>query len=286
MAECLTRPKNMGVSQCNKLPAMPSSMIKTPAGFKATPEEVVDPAFWQAALKAGIAERVFLFPNFVDLEDKSEQTVYKETALAFLKVRPGKYRWLFFISENLCIHKALHSHFAKQGRAFLFDNENQLFGTFDSDGNVRGFTIQLFNAEKLKLSNGTDPTLSPVLLALQNPDEIDENGALVDADFVTELVRLTDVTLEIISAAAALIVVKVSVTCDGTPVNGLALADFVLTETDGDPQVISARTEADGTYSLTKASGAWVDGFLDLAAPSALTIDAYESTGKVVVNIP
>ncbi len=285
MDVCLDK-KNLGLSKCAKLPSMIRSMITTPQGFKVTAEQAVDPDFWQDALLDVKNLRIYLWPDFVGFTDNSEAAVYETTPLAVMAVRDGRYNFKFDIKENLCLHKAMFTHRAISGRVFFFDVDNQLLGTTDSDGNFMGFRILLLNTEKLMISNGTVSTKSPVVVVLADNLELDQNGALLDASFINSLNRLTDVTLTIVSAAAAQIVVTVEVTCDGTPVNGLALADFALTETDGDVQAITAVTEDDGTYTLTKGSGAWVDGFLDLVGPAALTIEAYESAGPVTVNIP
>ncbi len=285
MADCVVVKKNLGLSQCNKLPGQPSSMITTPKGFKATPEEAIDPEFWQAAMIADPGVRIYVWPNFVNSEDVSEETIYETTSLAMIRVRAGKYRFRFSISQSLCLHKAMFTHRSNGGiRCILVDNEGQYFGTEDADGNFLGFDVQLLNPEKLKLSDGTVSTKSPIYVGLQDPNELDERGLLVDAPFHSTLDRLTDVDIEVVSAAAALIVVTVKAACDGTPINGLVAADFVLTETDGTPQAIVSATEDDGTYSLVGV--ALVDGFVDLVDPADLSVTAYESTGPATVNVP
>lgn len=261
-------------------------MITTPLGFSATEEEAVDPDFWQAALLADSGVRIYPWPDFVNFTDQSEATVYENTPQAVMVVRDGRYNFKFDVKENLCLHKAMYTHRAISGRVFFFDDSNQLLGTSDADGNFKGFSVMLLNTEKLTLSNGTVSTKSPIVVVLRDNLELDRNGALLDASFINDLARLTDVTITLVSQVAAKIVVAIAATCDGTPLNGLALADFVLTQTDGTPQVITAVAEDDGTYTLTKGSGSWVDGFLDLVAPADLTIEAYESTGPLTINIP
>lgn len=280
---CITDKKNMGVSRCNKLPQTMRSMITTPIGFSCTPEQAIDPDFWQDACLSGKATRIYIWPDFVNVEDKSEEAVYEQTPLATLVVRDGRYQYLLQISQNLCLHKAMFTHRQKNGRVFIFDIANQLFCTEDSDGNLRGFSIQLLHTEKLKISNGQVATKSPIYLALENNLEIDEHGVLIDAAFINDLDRLTDVTLEVISAADDEIVVKVYVACDGTPLNGLVKEDFVLLKADGDVQAIVALTEDDGTYTLTGV--AWVTGSIDLVAAADLSVTAYESTGEQTVTI-
>lgn len=280
MAECNVVKKALGLSSCNKLPNMPKSIITTPMNFKATPEEAADPEFWQDAILAGRANRIYLWPNFVSFENISEEAIYEDTPLAYLSVRDGNYRFRFSIKESLCLHKAMFTHRATSGRAFILDIENQLIGTQDVAGNFMGFTVQLLHTEKLIIGDGSVSTKSPIVLALANNKELDQNGAIIDGSFVNTLNRLTDVTIEVLSSDDSEIVANVFATCDGTPVSGLILADFVLLDENGDPQSISGITEEDGKYTLT-GSG-WTSGTLSLDPPASLSIQAYESNVATV----
>lgn len=285
--ECNVDKRGLGLSQCNKFPALIRGMITTPTNFYFTPEEVADPALMEARLQAaillGTAERVHVWPNFVSFENISEEAVYEDTPLAYIPVRDGNYRFRFGIKENLCLHTAMYTHRATNGRVFLFDVENQLIGTEDSSGNFYGFTIQVLNTEKIMFSDGSVSSKSPILLALANNKELDSDGALVAASFVNTVDRLTDVLLTLVSAVDREIVVTAEIECDGTPLNGLVLADFVLLDENGDAQTITSVTEADGTYTLAQASQDFVDGTLSLDTPDALSIQAYESNTIDVV---
>lgn len=284
---------NLGLAKCAKLPGMFKGMITTPAAFKATPAEATDPTFWQDALLAPSSTRIYLWPDFVNFTDQSEQAVYENTPLAVMAVRDGRYMFKFEIKENLCLHKAMFSHRAISGRVFFLDDQNQLFGTEDADGNFVGFSIMLLHTEKLMISNGTVSTKSPIYVVLRDNLEVDRDGALVDASFVNNLARLTDVTLTIVgNPTASSLVVDVKVTCDDTAVSGLVLADFSLLTNAGVAQTTPPTSVVEsgatpGRYTLSKVAGTdWVDGTLDLVIPSALSIEGYESEGSVVVNVP
>jgi hypothetical protein len=291
--ECIDLKKNLGLSVCNKLPQMPRGMIETGMNFKFTPEQMATPELFQAALqdaiKAGKANRVYLWPFFANQEGANEDAVYEDTPLKVMAVRDGKYGWRFFIQESLCMHKAMFTHRTNKGRVFIYDNEDQLIGTKDSAGNFYGFTLALLHTEKLLMNDGSVATKSPIYVVLANNKELDLNGAVVDASFVNFVMRLTDVTIAVSGAfAAASFKVTVKATCDGTPIEGLALADFVMTNNAGAAQAIQTVVdEGDGVYTIN-APGAtpFVDGFLNLVAPADLSIDAYESTGPLTVNIP
>jgi hypothetical protein len=282
-AECEIDKSNLGLSKCKNLPQLIRGMITTPSKFSLTKEDAADPEKWQDALVDSKGARIYLWPNFKGFEDVSEEAVYEDTPLADIKVRDGKYRYRFHIEESLCLHKAMFSHRATSGRVFFIDVEGQLIGTELANGNLAGFNLSLLNTEKLTISDGSVATKSPVYVVLQDNKEMDRSGVTFNGDFVNSLERLTDVTLTVESASATSVVVKVVVSCDGTPVNGLALADFVLLATNGDVQTITGVAEVDGVYTLTGT--ALVSGTVNLVAAKDLTVLAFESTGAVAVTI-
>lgn len=295
---CETEPKkNLGVSKCDILPQVFAGMIETPLSFKLPAATAADPALakaaLQTALKAGLATRIYKFPDFAGFENVSEDAIYEENALTDMLVRAGKYRWRFSIAKNLCLHKAMFSHNSKGGdiRIFFYDIDGNLFGTELSDGSVAGFRVSLLNVEKLLISDGSVSTKSPIYVVLKDHKEIDKKGVLFDGSFVGELFPLTDVTLAVealpvITATDFYLSVKVA--CDGTPVSGLVLADFAVTNNAGAAQVPTAFEETSagsGIYHFTKSTN-FVDGYVNLVAAADLTIDAYESTAAVAINVP
>jgi len=289
--ECVDERKNLSESNCNDLPELLKSMIETNNDFVLEPADYADEAALaealQDAIKNGKATRIYKWPNFVTVEDISKEPAYEDTPLAYLAADDGQYRYRVSISKSLCMHKATFTHKRNTGRLILIDKKNRLFGTKDSSGNFKGFKIQLLNPENLKLSDGTVSTKSPIVIALEDPNEVNQNGALINASSViSNLVPLADVDITVVSATSSLIVVDVKATCDGTGIEGLVTADFQVTENDGDPQTVTATAVAgvSGRYNLAGTS--LVDGFVDLDPPATLSIDAYESTGPAVVNVP
>lgn len=280
LLDCNTTKQNLGLSRCNRLPAQPRSMITTGLDFKLTPVQLASEAAAKLALQnaivAGYANRIFLWPFFVGFENISEEAVFEDNPLAYMHVRDGNYRFRFMIKESLCLHKRMYTHRANNGRAFIFDVENQLIGTLDSAGNFMGLSVQTLATEKFMLSDGTVSSKSPVVLALSNNLELDLNGGIIQAPFVNTLQRLTDVKLTVVGVpTATTIKVKVLVECDDTPVNGLILADFLLLTTAGAVQTITGLAEVDGLYTLSGT--AFVEGSLTLDPPATLSIQAYEA---------
>lgn len=285
MADCVVAKENMGLSKCNKFPALIKGIITTPDGFFLTPANAALQASWQAAIEAVASARVYLWPWFVSMENLSEDAVYEETPLAYLLVRDGNYRFKFHIKENLCIHRAMYSHRANQGRAFLIDTDNNIIGVLNEAGTeFKGFSIQLLNTEKLIFSDGSVSSKSPLLLALKNNKEMDKDGYIVTLDEVNDLVRIVDVTITVNTQTTASIVATVTVTCDGTKVNGLVKADFKLLNGAGAAQSIDTVTEVDGVYTFTPTT-TFADGTLGLALAASLTTDPYEAEAATI-NVP
>jgi len=291
---CEDKRKNLGLSKCNKLPSMPRSIITTGSNFKFTPEQCADSAAFktalEAALLAGKANRIYLWPFFKGIEPMSEEAIREATALGTMKVRDGRYAWKFMVSENLCLHKAMFTHRANSGRAFIYDDKGQLIGTEDASGNFYGFTIDLLDTEKFVFSDGAVATKSPVFLSLMDNLELDQDGAILDRDIskvISTTFRLTDVVLEVSDVTADDFTVKVTQKCDGTEVIGLVAADFSIKKaSDGTAQAKTLVDNGDGTYTLSSAT-AFVDGTVELVSPATLSIKGYESiSGAVTVNVP
>lgn len=294
--ECDVLKKNLGLSKCIKLPAMPRGMITTAANFKFTPEQLATPELFQAAVEAaivaGYANRIYLWPFFSAYENATEAAVYEENALGVMHVRNGRYRFRFSITQDLCVHTAMFTHKATSGRAYVFDIEDQLSGTTDSDGSFYGFTIGLLNPENLVLSDGTVATKSPVYVVLANPKELNANGAVIDASFLNTIDRLTDVSLTKGTGVAttSLLFVKANLACDGTILEGLVDADFTLTSALGVDKtaditgvVYNATT---GQYELASTADFAAGDIVSLVAPAALSIKAYEVLNRYTVVIP
>jgi len=203
MSDCVQDLQNLGVTRCTKAPMMFKGMITTPLNFSFAPADMVDDATFQAAIqdaiKAPVPNRIYFWPFFLTFEDASEESTYQKTPLQKKKVTEGNYSYNIGISEALCLHKAMYSHRASNQRVIFIDIENQAFGTTDDSGNFMGFLPSLIDIGKLKVSNGSDATITPISIELQDPSEINVNGALADVSFINRLERLTDVTITVVS---------------------------------------------------------------------------------------
>ena len=289
--ECDVVKKNLGVSRCNKMPEMLVGMITTPNDFIIPAETLNDPValltLLNEAALADPANRIYYWPDFKGFENVSVETVYEDTPLAYLPVRDGNYRFKFMIRENLCLHKAMYTHRANSGRVIFIDSENQLFLSENSAGDGIGFKIQVLHTEKLVFNDGSVASKSPVLVALQNNKEIDKSGIVVAFDNYGEVYRLVDAKLTLVgSPSTTLITVKAAAECDGTPIVGLALADFLLLDDDtGASHAITSATEdpaIPGQYALVGVG--YEASKLSFIAPADLTVKPYETIAPLQIT--
>lgn len=292
--QCADTKKNIGKSKCNKIPKVFKYAIWTPNDFVLTESQLSVLATLktalQAALIAGLDARCYLFPKFSNAtESASEATIYVESALGSRKVRDGNYRMRHFISKSLCVHRAMFTHSGSDGRIIYIDVENQMLLTKDSNGDYRGLSLELFNPEKLMISTGDDLTQSPIYVALSDNREIDLSGYLFDiGTMISELEPLTDVDAVVaIAVAGTTLDVTVTNACDGSPISGLAAADFVVTTTAGVVQVpttVATEIGTTGVYRIIKSTN-FVDGFVNLVSAATLSIKAYEQAEPAAFDI-
>lgn len=290
MACGLTK-KNIGRTKCDDIPQLAKYMIWTPASFELDADDLATSAALktalQTALKDSASERIYLWPAFSRVERADEATVYVESPLGSRKVRNGNYRARHFVAKSLCTHKQMYSHNTTEGRIIYVDLELNMLLTLKSNGNYAGLSLDLLNVEKLKQSTGDDLTESPIYVSLANSIEIDEKGEMFDGSAVLELEPLTSVDLAIVSVADEdHFTLSVTNSCDDVAISGLVAADFSVLTAAGEAQAPDTVTEPnnDGIYLFTKASN-FIDGTVNLKAPSLLSLDAYESTGAATVNV-
>ena len=283
---------NLGTSKCKKIPKLLKGIITTSESYTITASDAESSTQWQTDIEADINARIYLFPQWAKaLEDVSSDQIVEDTPLGLTGVDAGQHRWKLGFVENLQLHKAMYSHRNTEGRVFLIDRENKIISTSDDDGTtLKGFLLDNLLTEKLKLTDGTVATKTWVGVYLADNTELDERGFMTDAPFVNSLISLTSVVITIAAAptpSSTAFNFSVASLLDGTPIIGLDKADLLFLTAAGVNQdsTIDTLTEplADGDYVI--AGTAMATGSLNLVLPSALTLDAYESTGAQTVTV-
>lgn len=278
--ECGVNKKPLGTGLCNDLPQLLNWHITTDEDFVATKAQIESQTFWQEQIALGNA---YLWPSYSDVPEYiGSEPTYRDNPVNYSLVIDGKYRWRVKIEKNLCFHKSANSHSGRGGRVWLGDFKNRVFGTFvgNNESGVAqyaGFRMDLYNAENMMFNDGTNPSESPFIIALNDPREINDSvfGAYgFNFNFRGVLNSLTEVTLEVQSGGdSSEIVVTAALTCDGTAVKGLVLADFVGLDADGATITITGATEGpDGTYTLTSSAAFETGGTIGLDSAEELSV--------------
>jgi hypothetical protein len=287
---CSIAKQKIGRTRCVAILQNPAYIIETPNGFELTAANLATEAdlldALQTAIKAGEDVRIVNWPRASRSEDSSERAVRQEAALGTQKVREGNYRRTFFFNVGLCTAKAMYTRSRKDGRLIIIDQELNGLLIQKSNGNFAGMTIDLLDVEKPIIGTGEAPSELPVYVSLANAKEMMNSGFIYDFSCVPELEPLTEVEVAVAVVSATVLTVTITNKCDGTKVTGLAQADFSVLTTAGAAQGLTAfAANANGTYTLTKGTN-FVDGTVDLVAPSVLTLDAYETSGATAFDIP
>ena len=230
----------------------------------------------------------------VEIDDNSEESQYYESPTGRrIPRRLGNYRQVYRFNKSLEVHKALQS----------FRNANVTVVTVDSAGNfnayspdgvkVYGFSIEMLNPEKMTMAmQDNTPAWTPIVIDQSDPKEWNEKGVTIKPGWlVQELKPISPVSVTVVSAAAAKIVVNVSyidgIASDGSKnkigISGILQADFVFTTTA--PTADAMVDLGDGNYEFPGA--AMVSGSVDLKPPTtAATVgDPIKSTGPAVITI-
>lgn len=283
--ECDVKKQNLGLYKCYNLPQMIKGMIWTPDDFRVPVISEDDIAFWQAAIFDPI-DRIFYWPPFVKFELLSTEAVYEDNPLSLLPVLDGQYRYRAHIRQNMCVHRAMYSHRGSGGRIMLIDTKNNILGTRDANGEFMGVQLAMLHTEKLALNSGTTATTSPIFVVLEDSEEIDQFGDMISGRVLKSIIRIVDVEMKKIAAAAGQITVDVKVKCDGTPVVGLIAADFIVQDPDGTVHAITSVTPDPliaGRYAIAGA-GFLTNSTVTLRTADQLSLDGYEHPEPLVVT--
>lgn len=290
---CSVNKMNLGLYKCYMLPKRIVGMITTDDAFrvaKATAKSLVDSVKTTAFQNAmeSIASRIYYWPPFFLSESQNTEATYQQGINGRAPTDDGTYGFRFSIKQNMCTHRAMFTHRSNGGRVMLIDRDNMLWGTFDSSGDFMGVRYSMIHTEKLQITNGTDATLSPVVIDIEDSQEIDRYGDAIDGKFIKSLMRITDATITQVGVATATtIVVDVIVDCDGTPVTGLVAADFLVYNPDGTVKAVTTIIESTtvvGRYTITGTTFVTLST-VTLKTANLLSVNGFETPISLIVVI-
>lgn len=174
----------------------------------------------QAAIVASGKDRIYPVQPFAQFDDKSEEAKMATHGYGDKEFTgDGKYHWQFRILKgSVCYQKNLRKHnYRSDLRAIFVDREWNVFGTLTSEGELAGMKLSDFFADKVKLSNGSDPSIYTVDFVLTDPTELMDAPAFVKATFnvLDSCQGILDVTLTAGTLASGSIKVTAAKTIGG-----------------------------------------------------------------------
>lgn len=238
-------------------------------------EDMALSATFTDGVKAGT---VIPMPNLITYTDESvEPTYYESERQKRTITRQGDYRHTYTWNLPFDVHKKLQSLRNAAIRVFIFDEDNNLYGT-NTGTAIKGFSTSMVNPLKMNfMAAGADtPSLSGLVIDYNNEQEWNTYGVTIKPSWlVSDLVPMTDVYMEVVgTATASLVKIRVYTNAgyatDGSVakvgLGGIVQADFALDLTGA----ASGFTDhADGTYTF--AGSTFATGTITLSPPADAT---------------
>jgi len=106
-----------------------------------------------------------------------------------------------------------------QYRAYFVDENNNMIGTYDSEGNFMGVELEFFYASIWKVNEGTKPAVFTAEFAVNDAKELNDKVAVYKPDFDVKDSVLGILNLELVNVAQAAGKVTVQVVTEGDQVN-------------------------------------------------------------------
>lgn len=265
------------------------TLLIVKAGFKF--DTFADFADVDKYTNAAKAKTMFPIHEIFEIDDNSEESLYYESPTGKrVPRRLGAYRHVYKFNKSLTVHKALQT----------FRNANVDFFTVDSAGNingyspdgitVRGFSISMFNPEKMTSAmQDNTPAWTPIVVDQLDAKQWNEKGITVKPGWlIGDVQPLSSVAIKVISSAAGTATIRVAyidgLESDGSEnavgISGIVQGDFIFT--GAAPTAAAMVDNGDGTYTFPGAT--MNTGTVDLkkATLAATTGDPIENFGGPV----
>lgn len=151
-------------------------------GFKINYSDVTDLTIWQAALKN---KNIVPLHYLLQKENNDVETVYTTSEQDFTyKSKPAKYRHKLNYNFDLTKHIELYGLVGSDYDVVYYDaNRNFYFTTTDNKTTVKGFTSNRVEIEPLALATESNPSFTIVDVELNNVNELNLNGVIVQIPF-------------------------------------------------------------------------------------------------------
>lgn len=248
---------------------------------------------WQGLIQG---EDAIVFPPLFSTESQDSGAAYDSSPLGDIVVSNGTVSFMFNIAANTELYKRIASYSGRTDMTLVIGTAKGALKMYKTtDGEYKGFDIQLFNVENPTLNDGSVAEKAPVKITLADTDQYRNNAVVFKPSFsLTKLKCLKDVILTIVGTPTA---TNIQFTANlfsdnedvqaANPVYGLADGDFKLVDATGAAQTIDSigggTAALGGVYTATGT--AFVTGLLGLEDPETMPSTGYKGAIQTEVTI-
>lgn len=262
----------------------------------------------QDAAVAARGDRIFPIHDLVNIEDQSSdptQGGLGNLTPVQIDLAPGVPAFLLGHYNGEGYHKKLSRFNSQSLRIFFYDQNYTLFGTVDSDGNLKGYTMSQFQTRIRKFGTSSESAKYPFRVVLQSESEFKDNSGYVAMDSrLAQINGIIDVVLSVYNHTTNVVKIKgltetagqnfieqfnaeldaagawdVTKDSDGT---AFTVTSYVYDSTN---KVMTITLDSTAYTALTSLSKINID-LKASAALAALGVSPYESTGSVQITKP
>lgn len=303
---------NSGVDVCDVIRKTLKGIILTDPNFQIAAGSRVDlntfMAYLDTATTAARGVRIYPIPDLVNFDDKSSEATrgsLGNITVAQIDLVDAIPEFEFRHYNGEAYHKKLSRFNSQSVRIFIYDDANQLFGTLDSNNNLKGYTLAQFRTILAKFGTASESAHYPFKVVMKSAAEYRDNvGYIICDSRLSALSGIIDVINSLTSQTTN--VVKVKALTEGSGTN---LGDLYSVTLASVSLWVVKRLDTGATVTITSVT--WdaatssfvvtIDSTIYTAAPSTtkFTIDQaaasvldvanvspYESKGPVTITKP
>lgn len=259
--------------------AVPGFSFATVADFK-------NKTKWDEAIAQ---KKIFPLYDVEELASANTEDTFFEGRNRQYRTAKGKKASTYSSFLGLCSHAALKSFHGKEMQLFEFTEDGAVIGRYDTDGiKVKGQDVVL-NIGKRVSATADRPPSTQVTINYKDQNQLEDNGVIARPSGWdgTDIFGIFDIVIELVSATATNIKVKVKEGCagGGELVTSLADGDLVVKDGSGSAQSVAfTAADSEGVYTLTGT--AFATGFtvgLDGVVTSGGS--SYEAPDELTVTV-
>lgn len=281
----------------NKLGAIVGMVVCNSKDEFATATSALTLADWNTKFKLPKNSRLFMFPLFDAITDKSGEDTYSDGLQGQKFNSEGLKSFEAMVDVNNALANKLRSFNGKDTYIYFIDESGSLIGYTPDDTKFAAIKCSLRVGSK-KLAGKGEKMMVPLNVTIKNANEWGEDSAVIEPinetpfwNPKTDFDGVYDCVLVGSSYAGTGFKVQVykqsiNPDVDTSAVSGLVKEDFVLKSAAGVVKTITSLTESEiaGTYDLVATVVNTDTLELDVCANISLTDIAIEGTNKLTVT--